>query len=85
MGALIAGVAVGTALGAAAIVPLAYAPELALANRIPARSGGDPLSEKRRAEGIPTFAKAARRVLEQKRGGFTDDEGFSESVSSCRS
>ena len=35
-----------------------------------ARSGGDLLSEKRRAEGVPTFAEAAERVLEQKQGGW---------------
>ena len=35
-----------------------------------ARSGGDPLSEKRRVQGVPTFAEAARRVLDQKRGGW---------------
>ena len=35
-----------------------------------ARSGGDPLTEKRRAEGVPTLAEAAERVLEQKRGGW---------------
>ena len=57
-------------LGAAALVPLAKAREQALANRMLARSGGDPLTEKRRAEGVPTFAEAARRVLEQKRGGW---------------
>ena len=57
-------------LGAAALVTLAEARELALANRRLARSGGDPLSEKRRAEGVPTFAEAAERVLEQKRGGW---------------
>ena len=38
-------------LGAAALVTLAEARELALANRRLARSGGGPLSEKRRAEG----------------------------------
>ena len=57
-------------LGAAALVSLVEARELALANRKLARSGGDPLSEKRRAEGVPTFAEAAGRVLEQKRGGW---------------
>ena len=57
-------------LGAAGLVSLAEARELALANRKLARSGGDPLSEKRRAEGVPTFADAAERVLEQKRGGW---------------
>ena len=57
-------------LGAAGLVSLAEARELALANRKLARSGGDPLSEKRRADGLPTFAEAAERVLEQKRGGW---------------
>ena len=57
-------------LGAATLVPLAKARERALANRMLARSGGDPLSEKRRVQGVPTFAEAARRVLEQKRGGW---------------
>ena len=37
---------------------------MALANRKLVRSGGDPLSKKRRAEGVPTFAEAAERVLE---------------------
>ncbi len=44
--------------------------ELALADRKLARSGGDPFAERRRVQGIPTFADAARRVLEQKRGGW---------------
>ena len=43
---------------------------MALTNRKLARSGGDPLAEKRRAESIPTFAEAARRVVEQKRAGW---------------
>ena len=57
-------------LGAAALVPLAKAREQALANRMLARSGGDPLADKRRVQGGPTFAEAAQRVLEQKRGGW---------------
>ncbi len=28
------------------------------------------LADKRRVQGVPTFADAARRVLEQKRGGW---------------
>ena len=35
-----------------------------------ARSGGDPLTEKRRIQRVSTFADAARRVVEQKRGGW---------------
>ena len=57
-------------LGAVALVSLAEARELALANRKLARSGGDPLADKRRIQGVPTFAEAARRVVEQKRGGW---------------
>ena len=57
-------------LGAVALVSLAEARELALANRKVARSGGDPLADKRRVQGVPTFAEAARRVVEQKRGGW---------------
>ena len=57
-------------LGTATLVSLAEVRELALANRKLARTGGDPLADKRRAEGVPTFAEAAERVLEQKRGGW---------------
>ena len=57
-------------LGAVALVPLAEAREQALANRRLARSGGDPLTEKRRVQQMPTFADAARRVLEKKQGGW---------------
>ena len=57
-------------LGAVALVSLADARELALANRKLARAGGDPLADKRRVQSVPTFAAAAQRVLEQKRGGW---------------
>ncbi|MCY3757455.1 MAG: Arm DNA-binding domain-containing protein, partial [Acidobacteria bacterium] len=57
-------------LGSVVLVPLAEAREKALANRKLAREGGDLLAEKRRAEGIPTFAEAAMRVLEQKQDAW---------------
>ena len=57
-------------LGSVALVSLAEAREQALANRKLARAGGDPLAEKRRSVGIPTFAEAAKRVVEQKRAGW---------------
>ena len=57
-------------LGSTALVSLAEARERALSNRKLAREGGDPLAEKRRAEGMPTFADAAARVVEQKRAGW---------------
>ena len=69
-------------LGSVALVPLAEAREKALANRKLARRGGDPLAEKRRAEGIPTFAEAALRVLEQKRGGWRNPKHSREWLSS---
>ncbi|MCY4601825.1 MAG: integrase arm-type DNA-binding domain-containing protein, partial [Acidobacteria bacterium] len=57
-------------LGAVALVSLAEARDVALANRKLARADGDPLAEKRRAVGVPTFAEAAQRVVETKRGGW---------------
>ena len=69
-------------LGSVALVPLAEAREKARANRKLARQGGDPLAEKRRAEGIPTFAEAAMRVLEQKRDGWRNPKHSREWLSS---
>ncbi len=57
-------------LGAVSLVSLAEARDVALANRELARSGGDPLADKRRVQGVPTFAEAARRVVEKKQGGW---------------
>ena len=71
-------------LGSLALVSLAEAREKALANRKLARQGGDPLAEKRRTEGIPTFAEAASRVLEQKRGGWRGRRHHREWMSSLR-
>ena len=71
-------------LGSVALVPLAEAREKALANRKLARQGGDPLAEKRRSQGIPTFAEAAIRVLEQKQGGWRNPRHAREWQSSLR-
>ena len=57
-------------LGSVVLVSLAEAREQALANRKLARAGGDPLAEKRRSLGVPTFAEASGRVIEQKRAGW---------------
>ncbi len=57
-------------LGSVQLVSLAEARDQALANRKLARAGGDPLAEKRRSLGVPTFAEAAGRVIEQKRAGW---------------
>ncbi|MCY3759456.1 MAG: tyrosine-type recombinase/integrase [Acidobacteria bacterium] len=71
-------------LGSVARVPLAEAGEKALANRKLAREGGDPLAEKRRAQGIPTFSEAASRVLEQKRDGWRGRRHHREWMASLR-
>ncbi len=71
-------------LGPLALVPLAEAREMALANRKLARQGGDPLAEKRRSEGIPTFAEAASLVLEQKRAGWRNRKHAREWLASLR-
>ena len=57
-------------LGGVSLVSLAEAREKARANRKLAREGGDPLTERRRARNMPTFAEAAERVVEQKRSGW---------------
>ena len=71
-------------LGSLALVSLAEAREKALANRKLAREGGDPLAEKRRTQGIPTFAEAAARVLEQKRAGWRNSRHPREWMSCMR-
>ena len=57
-------------LGAVALVSLAEAREQAVANRKLARAGGDPLADKRRVQGTPTFAEAATTMIDQKRAGW---------------
>ncbi len=57
-------------LGSVALVSLAEAREKARANRKLAREGGDPLAERRRARGVPSFAEATRIVLKQKQPGW---------------
>ena len=71
-------------LGSLALVPLAEAREKALVNRKLAREGGDPLAEKRRTQGIPTFAEAASLVLEQKQAGWRSRDHAREWLSSLR-
>ena len=57
-------------LGAVSLVSLAEARDVAPTNHKLARSGGDPLADKRRVQRVPTFAEASRRVVEQQRGGW---------------
>ena len=74
-------------LGSVSLVSLAEAREKALANRKLAREGGDPLAEKRRAQGVPSFAEAAARVLQRKQAGwaqFDSPEGLAEQPGTLR-
>ena len=57
-------------LGGFPLVSLKEAREKAFANRKLAREGGDPLSDKRRSESMPTFAVATRQVWKQLRPGW---------------
>ena len=57
-------------LGGYPLVSLKEAREKAFANRKLARDGGDPLSEKRRAKSMPTFAQAARKLRDQLSPGW---------------
>ena len=51
-------------------MPLKQARSRAAANFEAARAGGDPLAEKRRSKGIPTFSAAAEQVVKEKSPGW---------------
>ena len=57
-------------LGGYPLVSLAEARDVAFAHRKQARAGGDPLTEKRHAQHVPTVEEAAVAVLEQQRSGW---------------
>ena len=57
-------------LGGFPLVSLKAAREAAADNRRAARSGRDPLADKRRGAGMPTFAEAAERVWADKHPGW---------------
>ena len=61
-------------LGGFPLVSLKEARALAVANRKAARSGGDPLAEKQRARGMPTFAEATERVWADKHRGWRNPQ-----------
>ena len=62
----------GLGLGSYTLVSLAQARRKALANRKLARQGGDPLRGKRDSVGVPTFEKAAGKVLDIYRGAWRE-------------
>ena len=57
-------------LGGFPLVSLTEARARAVANRKLARTGGDPLAERLRAAGMPTFQQAAERLWADKRAGW---------------
>ena len=61
-------------LGGYPMVPLKDARAQAFANRQLARSGGDPLAEKRRSANVPTFAAAAEQVWAQQKPGWRNEK-----------
>ena len=61
-------------LGSFTFVTLAQARELAYDNRKTARAGGDPLADRRRARGTPTFKQAADKVWKQKRAAWRNEK-----------
>ena len=71
-------------LGGFPLVSLREAREQAFANRKVARSGGDPVAEKRRADGMVTFAEAAERVWKDKNPGWRHPRHAQEWMSSLR-
>ena len=71
-------------LGGFPLVSLAEARAKAFAYRKIAREGGDPLTEKRRADGIPTFADAAERVWKGKNPGWRHPGHAQDWMSSLR-
>ena len=71
-------------VGSVALVSLAEAREKARANRKLAREGGDPLAEKRRARGVPPFAEAAAKVIEQKKAGWRSPRQAAQWTASLR-
>ena len=71
-------------LGGFPLVSLREAREQAFANRKVARTGGDPAAEKRRADGILTFAEAAERVWKDKNPGWRHPRHVQDWMSSLR-
>ena len=71
-------------LGGFPLVSLAEARAKAFAYRKIAREGGDPLTEKRRSDGIPTFADAAERVWKGKNPGWRHPGHAQDWMSSLR-
>ena len=71
-------------LGGFPLVSLAEAREAAFTNRKLAREGGDPLAERRRANGMPTFEAAAERVWKDKHPAWRNAQHTQDWMSTLR-
>jgi integrase len=71
-------------LGGLTWVSLAEAREQALQLRKIARFGGDPLAERRRSQGIPTFAEIANQLHESKRPEWRNDKHAAQWISTLQ-
>ncbi|MDF2765724.1 MAG: prophage integrase, partial [Rhodospirillales bacterium] len=71
-------------LGGASWVSLAEAREKALQLRKIARSGGDPLSERRKAEAMPTFTELAEQIHQSKSPEWRNEKHAAQWISSLR-
>ena len=71
-------------LGGCALVSLSEAREAAVANRKIARTGGDPLTQRRRTTAIPTFEDAAATVIELHRHGWRNEKHAAQWESTLR-
>ena len=71
-------------LGGFPLVSLAEAREAAFTNRKLAREGGDPLAERRRANGMPTFEAAAQRVWKDKHPAWRNAQHTQDWMSTLR-
>ena len=68
-------------LGSASLISLAEVREIAIENRKLARSGGDPLRNKREAEAVLTFEEAARKVHEIHRPSWKNKKHAAQFIS----
>ena len=66
----VAGRRVDMGLGSLRLKSLSQARQDAKAHRAVARSGGDPLADKRKARAVPTFTEAAQQVFASKADGW---------------
>lgn len=68
-------------LGSASLVSLADARNRAMANRVLAREGGNPLQAKKEADGVLSFEEAARKVYEIRKPSWSNAKHAAQFIS----